>query len=119
MILLALLLGALSGADIAVFVTAAGGLLTGIGGLFVGFRGQNKTDKGNQLAMLLEGYDEIVANLHSELARMAVELAAARAELLQCKSKCAECTAALDTMTVELRKLQRMTDGGASGLFRK
>lgn len=94
--------------EIAVVLTALGGFLAGVGGLFIGYRGQSKTDEGNKLALLLEGYDEIVSNLREENKRHLDEFNEARTELANCEARCKECREAL--LTIE-RATKAMDEG--------
>lgn len=56
--------------NIALIVTALGGLLTGVGGLILGSKAQKRTEKIQHAATLLEGYDEITGNLQRENASL-------------------------------------------------
>lgn len=93
-------------AEIALLITAIGGFITGVAGLIVGWRGQTRNEKSSQLALLLEGYDEIVANLHTEIARLVADLNIAREELGKCKALCSECEAGMLKLERTIERLE-------------
>lgn len=80
------------------WIPAIGGIITAIGGIIIGYRGQNKTDKNNQLAHILEAYDEIVNNLRNEVSRLKTDVNDALLKLAKCESQCEECSDAVATL---------------------
>lgn len=101
------LLAAVKATDVALLITAVGGFITGVAGLIIGWKGQTRNEKSSQLALLLEGYDEIVANLHTEIARLVADLNVAREELGKCKALCSECEASMLKLERTIARLEQ------------
>lgn len=60
--------------NLALIVTALTGLLTGVGGMILGNKAQQRTEKIQHAASLLEGYDEMMQNQQREIERLGTRL---------------------------------------------
>lgn len=93
--------------QLALIITALGGLLTGIGGLVLGNKAQKRTEKIQHAATLLEGYDEMVQNQARTIESLTARLSERDNQLDRERRSHNDCSQELTSAKIEILGLKK------------
>lgn len=93
--------------QIALIITALGGILASVGGLFLSNRAQKRSEKVQNAATLLEGYDEMVQNQARTIESLTARLLERDKQLDNSRSEASTCQQELTTVKIQLLGIKK------------